>query len=202
MSVRPGAYLAGLWSDCIVDDLMWCVCPQNLTTRPKPWQAPSWSWMSVDSRVMFEPRQDSDKTVSFCRVSDAICKPSSQNLTGQVSPGYMKISGCLIQATMEEDYTNENYRIAQLFCKHYFFLTDYNLCDEDWFKTRTVRIIYFLKIAMIKGHIAWLMALRCVDAKSQVYERIGAMILEKSRMTGQQLKTLQTTKEYTTIIIQ
>ena len=48
---RPGSrYLAGLWSDSVVADLLWL--PTNATaSRPITWRAPSWSWASIDGPV-------------------------------------------------------------------------------------------------------------------------------------------------------
>ncbi|KAI0663953.1 heterokaryon incompatibility protein-domain-containing protein [Cubamyces menziesii] len=48
-------YLAGLWRDFLIYDLLWQVnysSPGHITPcRPLPYRAPSWSWASVDGRV-------------------------------------------------------------------------------------------------------------------------------------------------------
>lgn len=45
-------YIAGLWRKTLLRDLYW-VCMQG--RRPVWWQAPSWSWASIDGYVMYLP---------------------------------------------------------------------------------------------------------------------------------------------------
>lgn len=46
----PPAYIAGLWFDNIVTELLWYV-DLGRTKRPKEWQAPSWSWAAVNGAI-------------------------------------------------------------------------------------------------------------------------------------------------------
>jgi hypothetical protein len=79
---------------------------------------------------------------------------------------------------------------------------DHNRWGEGRFKTGARRTTYFLGVAMIRGHVVWYMMLRCVNAESQLYERIGSTVMFKGWITGEALKSLQTTGEHTTITIQ
>ncbi|KAJ6510355.1 HET-domain-containing protein [Mycena sanguinolenta] len=46
-------YLAGLWRATLVRDVLWCKDYENRLPRPdKRYRAPSWSWASVDGRVL------------------------------------------------------------------------------------------------------------------------------------------------------
>jgi hypothetical protein len=44
-------YVAGLWMDSLVADMLWEVSVPS--ERPSVWRAPSWSWASVNSRVNY-----------------------------------------------------------------------------------------------------------------------------------------------------
>ncbi|KAK0624205.1 heterokaryon incompatibility protein-domain-containing protein [Immersiella caudata] len=49
-------YLAGLWKDHLLDDLLWCHAPTTSSRRakrgrPATFRAPSWSWASLDGNV-------------------------------------------------------------------------------------------------------------------------------------------------------
>ncbi|TVY88689.1 hypothetical protein LAWI1_G006194, partial [Lachnellula willkommii] len=42
-------YLAGLWRRLLPAALLWAVRDPTLSTRPHPYQAPTWSWASIDA---------------------------------------------------------------------------------------------------------------------------------------------------------
>lgn len=44
-------YLAGLWRDTLLIDLLWCKAEGTPLTRPAEYRAPSWSWAAVEGRV-------------------------------------------------------------------------------------------------------------------------------------------------------
>ncbi|KAI0596701.1 heterokaryon incompatibility protein-domain-containing protein [Biscogniauxia sp. FL1348] len=50
---RATAYLAGLWEDTLLEDLLWetQLDEGKLAPRPPKYRAPSWSWASIDSGV-------------------------------------------------------------------------------------------------------------------------------------------------------
>ncbi|KAK4451242.1 hypothetical protein QBC34DRAFT_273785, partial [Podospora aff. communis PSN243] len=51
---KKGKYLAGLWEDTLAQDLCWfSSCWESLRPRPKNRRAPTWSWASTDSPVMW-----------------------------------------------------------------------------------------------------------------------------------------------------
>jgi hypothetical protein len=52
---RKSAYLAGLWEDALMDDLLW-YCDGSSSSkkpRPVPRAAPTWSWASIDRYVLY-----------------------------------------------------------------------------------------------------------------------------------------------------
>jgi hypothetical protein len=53
-------YLAGLWSDSLLTDLLWFVLHNEYhepeaSYRRNQWRAPSWSWASIDAEVTLGP---------------------------------------------------------------------------------------------------------------------------------------------------
>ncbi|KUJ16569.1 HET-domain-containing protein, partial [Mollisia scopiformis] len=46
-------YLAGVWKDYLWNGLMWRVAPRK--ARPQKYQAPSWSWASVNGPITYAP---------------------------------------------------------------------------------------------------------------------------------------------------
>jgi len=105
--MRDGDYLAGLWSNTLVFDLLWT---RNRTTKSTnsaasevtqqgdyqwPYTAPSWSWASVDGPISYEWRHPMDKV--YCEVVDAICIPAGESMTGQVLFGYVKLQCQIVE---------------------------------------------------------------------------------------------------------
>ncbi|KAL4264134.1 Heterokaryon incompatibility domain-containing protein [Pleurotus pulmonarius] len=48
---RKSRYLAGLWEDTLLLDLLWTTVTDAGLTRPKEYRAPSWSWAALDNEV-------------------------------------------------------------------------------------------------------------------------------------------------------
>ncbi|KAJ3546448.1 hypothetical protein NM208_g1991 [Fusarium decemcellulare] len=44
-------YVAGLWENNLLHDLMWKCSPGEWKHRPETWRAPSWSWASIEGPV-------------------------------------------------------------------------------------------------------------------------------------------------------
>src|SRR5207248_1550342 len=54
-SMRVGdRFLAGLWEKTLLLDLLWMVWPSPKRGRPSIRRAPTWSWASVQSQVMWD----------------------------------------------------------------------------------------------------------------------------------------------------
>jgi hypothetical protein len=86
-------YLAGLWSDSILDDLMWR-CSYPWKYRPATYRAPSWSWASNDSHVHFVDRVPA--SCSNVNILDVSLAVSGLNPFGSLKPSppsYIKLRG-------------------------------------------------------------------------------------------------------------
>ena len=57
-------YLAGLWGQHIMSDLMWLTKSKEWLSRPEKWRAPSWSWASVDCPVLYGAVTDDSKMIA------------------------------------------------------------------------------------------------------------------------------------------
>ncbi|KAK0709393.1 heterokaryon incompatibility protein-domain-containing protein [Lasiosphaeria miniovina] len=90
-------YLAGLWSDSLLYDLLWRQAPLGprapMTGTPRPWTAPSWSWASRDRPVLYDmPYLTAEhKVQTFCEVIAAECVLAGESKTGQIRSGYLKL---------------------------------------------------------------------------------------------------------------
>ncbi|KAH7084132.1 heterokaryon incompatibility protein-domain-containing protein [Paraphoma chrysanthemicola] len=100
-------YLAGLWRPYLVEGLLWHVTGSKSLPRPTKWQAPSWSWASMDEDIgyfqesyqfMFEP----DIQINACQ-----CTPSSIDEFGRVRGGFIRLRGALTQVSLSVKLLDE-----------------------------------------------------------------------------------------------
>ena len=108
---KQSDYLAGLWSDSLLQDLMWFTETWRNQKRPPAWRAPTFSWASI----LHESQNNQNQAFKFldfyriegiddnftfkCKVLDAKCDVASVNSTGQVTSGYITLQGTLVQVT-------------------------------------------------------------------------------------------------------
>jgi hypothetical protein len=99
-------YLAGLWEDTLLRDLLWHVstdvseegAPKDWRRRPPKWRAPSWSWASVNTAVTFE--ESLGGLLSSCEVLGAESTPVGPDAMGEVTGAHLCLRGRLIPTTM------------------------------------------------------------------------------------------------------
>ncbi|RYP64793.1 hypothetical protein DL769_006538 [Monosporascus sp. CRB-8-3] len=88
---RGGQYLAGMWREEKIEaQLCWRVTDPR--KRP-PWRAPSWSWVSVNGRVMYHRTQSGILDDTYAHVVDAEVTSLGDDPFGEVSGGWLRI-GC------------------------------------------------------------------------------------------------------------
>ncbi|KAL0465131.1 heterokaryon incompatibility protein domain-containing protein [Neurospora intermedia] len=120
MSKRRGhevRYLAGLWSDSLLTDLLW-IAPYRYLLDPQSidgilrgnheWRAPSWSWAARDVSVFF-PRTGAERNGSTCEVK-ALCNIvgaettlATTDKTGRISGGQLVVRCRLFDANLCRD---------------------------------------------------------------------------------------------------
>lgn len=110
-------YFAGIWEDAIIDNLMWCVDSRGAQPRPKPYRAPSWSWLSIEGEVS-NYREKEESGVAFAlkpwvylpesliEIIDVNTEPP--NCFGTVKTGVLRLRGLgMLKLTCDrEDYTS------------------------------------------------------------------------------------------------
>jgi hypothetical protein len=189
---RSGKYLAGLWEDSLVEDLMWWVNDDECqhSRRPKQWRAPSWSWASLESS--FSHRIYPLKT-THCKILEVECISAGNDPTGSVASGRLVISGYIIPATLKHDspasitdepdeggwfvHSTENTKLHKVYI-------DYNLDGIDPYNDKDYYDVSCLCIATDQWSTCWLV-LRVATVHTEVYERIGIAFHKPQELDGQ-----------------
>jgi len=103
-------YLAGLWRESLLLDLLWHVMPTSnrsttvMTYPPKDEQrAPSWSWASINHGVVWNNLK---AFAPLATIIDATCDLAAVSRFGPVSAGRIKLRGrltpCLVKHTYQK----------------------------------------------------------------------------------------------------
>ena len=108
-------YAAGLWKGDILRGLLWEVSWEvpGIGTKPLGYRAPSWSWASVDAKVIYD-RAPADSAYagrnweqtakyddSVFKISKVSCHPRGLNPYGEVEAGFLSVMGGLATANLE-----------------------------------------------------------------------------------------------------
>jgi hypothetical protein len=87
-------YIAGLWLSRLVDCLPWRLRKNEGAFRPSPYQAPSWSWASVEGKVEFASMSTK---LSLATIEGVSINPVlAGDYFGQIRSGFIKLSGKLL----------------------------------------------------------------------------------------------------------
>ncbi|KAK8102405.1 hypothetical protein PG984_015551 [Apiospora sp. TS-2023a] len=109
---RKSPYLAGLFEDAILDDLLWEVRAggRGRPNKPGEYIAPSWSWASVAEPVAYRDelvywdediyQEVQEERVEFAKVESCEAVRAGIDEFGQVKAGRLRIKGPLLQATV------------------------------------------------------------------------------------------------------
>jgi hypothetical protein len=96
-----GDYLAGLWRQDLLLQLTWRAFTGegrtfNGAERPLQYQAPSWSWASINREVKYSWRESTSTRIQqIARIISTNVEPVSEDKFGQVSRGQLRIQGSL-----------------------------------------------------------------------------------------------------------
>jgi len=206
-SPKKMQYLAGIWRDSLFEDLLWVA--SDPVKKPQRWRAPTWSWASIDSEISeFYPFQSSDAT---CSILGADCTSNGPDRFGEVSSGFLRISGFIFPATLYARLAgiDNRYDVGVLgeFSSYEFHLRvagrlyfwgvhiDYLLdFRAGWTKTDLLNLerdepVHLVAIGEAFG-LSHFLVLSCLDCESQSYERIG-ITRESVYKTADMLKHIQ-----------
>ncbi len=100
------AYLAGHWfGQDLLESLLWYAATE-LPLRRKPhasaYRAPTWSWASIERRFVCD-RYSNFKTLPGTEVLEALTHLSTDDPTGAVSYGHLRIKGVFMYAKVTTD---------------------------------------------------------------------------------------------------
>lgn len=91
-------YYAGLFETSLLASLCWGTF-LGTGKRPTQYRAPTWSWASIDGRILDWGCRGTDRQRSFelelASVVDVSVEPCTTDLTGQVEGGYIRLRGYL-----------------------------------------------------------------------------------------------------------
>ena len=100
-------YIAGLWASHLMEQLLWFTTDR--TTPPASYQAPSWSWASINSAVsgvtnLPDPDQKDRQVLANIMHTEVHNADTGTAMSfGQVDGGFMRVQGRLIPAIIMED---------------------------------------------------------------------------------------------------
>ncbi|KAF2430226.1 HET-domain-containing protein [Tothia fuscella] len=109
-TLRVGHYLAGLWSDTLVDDLLWYRLDPSTATHPEKWRGPSWSWIALDGPVKFFDSPHFLESSSLIRnvgstqilkgvfvdILDSSTRLLSANTFGEITAAHLRLHGYIV----------------------------------------------------------------------------------------------------------
>ena len=118
-AMRSGArYLAGLWEDSLIADLLWTLrkqethigATQDTHTNGR---TPSWSWASRDGHITFpsdlcaRELEEGSTLEGWIEILDIDCEPSTLDRTGTVKAGRsVSLTGCGIEVNISRACIN------------------------------------------------------------------------------------------------
>ena len=92
-------YLAGLWDADITIGLLWRCHDNAAAKRSVEYRGPSWSWVSLDSKLPFYWRHDHRRGHGDeMTIIEAYTSPSGKDPTGRVDGGRLVVEGKMVDA--------------------------------------------------------------------------------------------------------
>lgn len=119
-------YLAGLWRNNLIIDLLWQVMPSSsrtstvMTYPPDEQSAPSWSWASLSQGVLWNQYNSFEPLAS---ILEAECAVEGVNPYGAVNWGYVKLTGRILPCLVKQGHQHHAY----------YQKPDCSMSMEQWF---------------------------------------------------------------------
>ncbi|KAK5111960.1 hypothetical protein LTR85_011707 [Meristemomyces frigidus] len=115
-----GKYLAGIWQADLLCGLCWKTVLTSRTRRPPQFCAPSWSWASVQGRVLqaigLHPDDPDATDLAAATIVAAHCTPAGLDPFGHVSDGLIKIRAPALQLrVLRVDVSNSEHPTMLMF---------------------------------------------------------------------------------------
>ena len=178
-------YLAGLWKSILPSQLLWEVYDTKQgdgrpSVRSSSYRAPSWSWASLNGCVGF---LIISRTGIMVTIIEAHVSPSTNDTTGQLESGFIRLRGDLFAAEIDsKEPTELGLRIGL-----YEFAKEKSTVVPDVRTDDTSVDFYCLPLIQDNGvakssgsDYSWIygLILRSVVGKKGVYQRFGTFHLD------------------------
>ncbi|KAI1734813.1 heterokaryon incompatibility protein-domain-containing protein [Xylaria scruposa] len=185
--VRHAKYIAGLWEDNLIEDLLWRTFALS-AERSSKWRAPTWSWASMNGRIQYDYNSNNAKR-TFAKVLEIECTPLASDGTLELTSATLRISSHMVTAVLRKN-TNTNsapstlhrYTLEVADGDYYGFQSDCTLPDPDD-NDISGEIVHCLWIRCGGSNESYwqcdCLVLKCVDAVDQIYERLGIAWITK-----------------------
>ena len=175
-------YLAGLWRDDLLEQLLWQVETYDdgkrfLAGEKRPeYRAPSWSWASIDAPI--EPRPELNPEIKhMATIIKAHVTPVTDDITGQIVNGYIRLRAPLFPVKVD---TSRHTRYLDL-AWDWGRLESHNKTVPDIWPQSAVEGLQFVPLLMtsfppnLKSLILEIfgLILQPVEGKQGVYQRWG-----------------------------
>ncbi|KAL6248595.1 hypothetical protein RBB50_004850 [Rhinocladiella similis] len=115
LGMSADQYLAGLWKNGLVEQLLWVVATEAEpgAVRTSEYRAPSWSWASIDGEVHLETPTLQRLQEAMVEVLDADTTPLVRDdRFGLIESGTIRLKGILAHAQVSEQTVTINTRSA------------------------------------------------------------------------------------------
>lgn len=117
-SSHSGVYLAGLWSDTLIFDMLWYVDDDETGKKPSSdytLVSPSWSWASVAAAVLYSvPKSSFYKTKVECQIEAFHCEPAGLSSTGRLESGWVRLRSSLLNCRSSTVGATTKFRIYHI----------------------------------------------------------------------------------------
>jgi len=168
---RGSRYIAGMWEDTLVEDLLWESC-ELWAPRSPEWNSPTWSWAAVSGGVYNDrglgtgARYDEFRYLNniehrYVTVDEASVTPLGPDPTAQIIAAHLILTGPALSATMRREFGE--YSVGNL------IITDFEFEDEEEPPTSNFKPDYCLS-AEGKGFVpvgAEVLLLKMVNAAEE-----------------------------------
>lgn len=93
-------YVAGLWHDNLLHDMMWYADTREWLNRPATGKAPTWSWASVECAVTYE--HIDENATPLATVLNVGVDAGKAGLYGEIQSGQLRIRGSIRELPRED----------------------------------------------------------------------------------------------------
>ncbi|KAF2968414.1 hypothetical protein GQX73_g5177 [Xylaria multiplex] len=182
--VRDARYIAGLWEDNLIDDLLWRTFALS-AERPAEWRAPTWSWASINGRIRYNSSSDEVKQ-TFAQILEIECIHLAADSTSELASATLVVSSHMVTAILRKNPNTNNapsllyrYMLEPADGEYYGFQSDYTLPDDE----HVGETVYCLWMCCQGSDSSYwrcdCLVLKLVDATQQLYERLGIAWMAK-----------------------